>query len=103
MPVTERTPIPYEEAIARILAHVPPPKPVEVPLAEAAGRVFLDTLVADFSLPPFRRSGADGFAIRSRDVERASRNGPFACASSRNSPRDGRTTHRLPRGRPCAS
>lgn len=72
LPVAERTPIPYEEALAKIMAHVPSPKPVEVPLAEAAGRVFLDTLVADFSLPPFRRAGADGFAIRSRDVEKAS-------------------------------
>jgi len=76
LPVTERTPVPYSEALARIMACVPSPKTIDISLAEAGGRVFLDTLTAEFSLPPFRRAGADGFALRSRDVEEATRERP---------------------------
>ncbi|MDP9248108.1 MAG: molybdopterin molybdenumtransferase MoeA, partial [Candidatus Dormibacteraeota bacterium] len=39
-------------------------------MAEAAGRVLVDDLVASSPLPPFRSSAVDGYAIRAADAGR---------------------------------
>jgi molybdopterin molybdotransferase len=39
-----------------------------VPLADAAGRVLAEEIVADRDYPPFARSARDGFAIRAADI-----------------------------------
>ena len=57
-----------EEALARVLARVQPLEPEPVPVAEAAGRVLAQDVVALVDLPPFRSSAMDGFAIRAADV-----------------------------------
>jgi molybdopterin molybdotransferase len=41
---------------------------VRVPLAQAAGRVLAETLLAPLALPPFDNSAVDGFAVRHADV-----------------------------------
>jgi molybdopterin molybdotransferase len=42
-----------------------------VPLGQAWGRVLAEEVKADRDYPPFNRSTRDGFAVQSRDVERA--------------------------------
>lgn len=41
---------------------------VRVPLAQAAGRVLAEHLLAPLALPPFDNSAVDGFAVRHADV-----------------------------------
>ncbi|MGB3336033.1 MAG: gephyrin-like molybdotransferase Glp [Devosia sp.] len=60
--------LPVEDAIAAILARVPAPSAETVPLAEAAGRVLLHTLLATHDQPPFSSSAMDGYAMRAADV-----------------------------------
>ncbi|QZA32220.1 gephyrin-like molybdotransferase Glp [Hydrogenibacillus sp. N12] len=73
----ERTPVSMEEALARILRHVPPPLKERVGLAEAAGRILAEPLVAEADVPAFRRSGVDGYAVRSQDVLGAAADRPI--------------------------
>jgi molybdopterin biosynthesis enzyme len=44
------------------------PAPVNVTLADAAGRVLADDAVASVSLPPFDNSAMDGYAVRAADI-----------------------------------
>ena len=57
-----------DEALARVLARTRPLESERVPLAEAAGRVLAEDVVAGVDLPPFASSAMDGFAIRAADV-----------------------------------
>jgi molybdopterin molybdotransferase len=57
-------------AASRVLELVPVLPGEDVPLAEAAGRVLVDDLVASSPLPPFRSSAVDGYAIRAADAGR---------------------------------
>lgn len=41
-----------------------------VPLAQAAGRILVDELVARIAVPPFDNSAMDGYAVRASDVAR---------------------------------
>jgi molybdopterin molybdotransferase len=57
-----------DEALARVLARAQPLDPERVPVAEAAGRVLAEDVVAGVDLPPFASSAMDGFAIKAGDV-----------------------------------
>jgi molybdopterin molybdotransferase len=61
--------LPVEEALARILAIVPAPVGVDVPIGQAAGRVLIDPVVAHHDQPPFAASAMDGYAVRAEEVE----------------------------------
>ena len=60
--------LPVEDAIAAILNRVPPPASEIVALAEAAGRVLLEPVIATHDQPPFHSSAMDGYAMRAADV-----------------------------------
>ncbi|WP_332702530.1 molybdopterin molybdotransferase MoeA [Devosia sp.] len=60
--------LPVDDAIAAILKRVPAPIAETVPLAEAAGRVLLEPVVATHDQPPFNSSAMDGYAIRAADI-----------------------------------
>ena len=60
--------ISVDDALARILALIPPPVAQTVPLAQASGRVLAAPLVARLSQPPFDASAMDGYAVRATDV-----------------------------------
>ena len=47
-----------------------------VPLSEANGRVLAADVVARGDVPPFSRAGMDGYAVRARDTQGASRSSP---------------------------
>jgi molybdopterin molybdotransferase len=53
---------------ARIAALVPKAPVVPAPLAECAGRVLGEDVVAPVALPPFDNSAMDGYAVRAADV-----------------------------------
>lgn len=57
-----------DEALARVLEHVRPLALEEVAVGGAAGRVLAADVAAAVSLPPFRSSAMDGYAVRSRDL-----------------------------------
>ena len=61
----------YEEALEKLLEHIPKPAPIRVPLQEALGRVLAAPVLADSDLPPFKKSFVDGFAVRSQDAVQA--------------------------------
>jgi len=57
-----------EEALARILAAIPPSAGEILPLGEAHARVLLERIVSALDLPPFDNSAMDGYAVRAQDV-----------------------------------
>src|SRR6476469_4774772 len=67
-----------EEARARFSAHVDfnPQGSEAVTLAAALSRVLAADIVAPIDVPPFDRSGVDGFAVRAADTAAASERAP---------------------------
>jgi molybdopterin molybdotransferase len=61
-----------EEAWARLEPRVHPLATELVPVTEAAGRVAAEAVRAAASVPHFRRSAMDGFALRAEDLRGAS-------------------------------
>ncbi len=59
--------ISVDEAIRRVLAATPVLAPERVPIAEAAGLVLAEALVASEDLPPFPASTMDGYAVIAAD------------------------------------
>ncbi len=60
--------LPFDEALARVLARAQPLETERVEVADACGRVLAEDVVAAVDLPPFPSSAMDGFAVRSADV-----------------------------------
>jgi molybdopterin molybdotransferase len=63
--------LPFEEALAIVLAEVKPLPGEEVTLEQALGRVLAEDVASDQDLPPFDRAAMDGFALRAADVATA--------------------------------
>lgn len=61
--------ISVEEALTRILAEIKPLEAIQVPLAEAAGLVLAEDVIAGEDIPPFANSAMDGFALLSKDSQ----------------------------------
>lgn len=61
--------IPVDEALSRVLALAPAPRPDLVPLERAAGRALLEPARARLTQPPFDAAAMDGYALRSRDLD----------------------------------
>ncbi|MES2640061.1 MAG: gephyrin-like molybdotransferase Glp [Myxococcota bacterium] len=57
-----------EEALARVLAHIPAARVERASLADAHGRVLAEDIVSPGELPPWPASAMDGFAVRAADV-----------------------------------
>lgn len=57
-----------EEALARVLAHVPANGSERVELLSAYGRVLAEDVHAPVELPPWPGSAMDGYAVRAADV-----------------------------------
>ena len=61
----------YEEALARILAAIPPPVTERIALADAQDRVLAVSAPSPVNLPPLDNSSMDGYAVRAADVATA--------------------------------
>lgn len=68
-----REPIKVKEAQARIAPYIQPGTVEEVALLDSIGRRLAEDIKATDPVPHFRRSGMDGFAVRSADTKGASR------------------------------
>src|SRR3972149_3242363 len=77
------------EARARILERFRPLETETIPLAQAAGRVLAEDVIAAQPVPPFANSSMDGYAVRVRDVAAASREQPAALTVSGGIPAGG--------------
>ena len=64
------------DALALILAGVEPLSGERVSLLEALGRVVIEPIVANDSLPPFANSSMDGYALRAADISSATEEQP---------------------------
>jgi molybdopterin molybdotransferase len=62
------SPVPLEEARARVLSRCPPLSPRAVPLGEALGCVTSVELTAEEDVPPFANTAMDGYALRAADT-----------------------------------
>lgn len=60
--------IPISKALKLIAAQTAPLGTEKVPLADAAGRILAEPVVADTDLPPFDRSMMDGYAVIAADT-----------------------------------
>ena len=58
-----------DEALASILAHARPMRATSVPAARALGRSLAQPIRARATLPAWRNSAMDGFAVRSGDLD----------------------------------
>jgi len=63
--------LPVGDALARILADVPPMPAETVPIAEARGRTLAADCAARRTQPPFPTTAMDGYAVRGADVATA--------------------------------
>lgn len=61
-----RTPVPV--ACEWVDTHTAPLASVTVPVADAAGRVLSEPLIAPIDVPPFDRSAMDGYAVRADET-----------------------------------
>jgi molybdopterin molybdotransferase len=62
--------ISVEEALARVTGAFAPLESEQVPLHEALGRALAEDVTARITQPPAAVSAMDGYAVRSRDLER---------------------------------
>lgn len=75
-----------EEAQQTILDHIRVLGAETVSLHEAWDRHLAEALIAPHPFPPFRRSGMDGYAVRTADLEHARLDGPAELAVLENLP-----------------
>jgi molybdopterin molybdotransferase len=68
--------ISVDEALDKILSHVPPLGFEKVSLLDALGRVIGEDIYAKRNIPPLDNSAMDGYALKSEDVRKASQNHP---------------------------
>ncbi|MEX2532363.1 MAG: gephyrin-like molybdotransferase Glp [Nitriliruptoraceae bacterium] len=74
--------ISIESHLAAILASLPQPEPIELPLIDALGMTLIDDFVSQIDLPAFANSAMDGFAVVAADLAEASLETPIALALS---------------------
>lgn len=68
--------ISVSKALSTMSEAIAPLAPERVPIGAAAGFTTASPIRAQTSLPPFRQSAMDGFALRSSDVSRAGADAP---------------------------
>lgn len=69
--------ISLEEALSELGEYCSPVKEVEeAAILSCAGRILAEDVYAEIDNPPFDRSPVDGYAVRSADIEKASRDCP---------------------------
>ena len=62
--------LPVEEALGIVLEQASPLSLETIPLGSAAGRVLAEEVLSDADQPPFPKAMMDGYARRSRDLDR---------------------------------
>ncbi len=77
-PVFERRLVDYENALELCLENVPDQKIATeaVALADSLGRILRQDVESDIAIPPFNKSTMDGYAVKSDDVQSATKENP---------------------------
>lgn len=70
--------ITYPEALAKIKESIKPLQSEVITIDHALGRVNTDAILAPLSLPNFRNSAMDGYAVRTQDLLQATAEQPVA-------------------------
>ncbi len=70
--------ISVDEALNRILTRIPVLGLEKVNIISSLGRVIGEDIVASRDIPPLDNSAMDGYAVRSGDIKRASRDNPIS-------------------------
>ena len=66
-----------EECLKRMLEEIKPTKKTEwVSLEECEGRICSEEILAENMVPPFPKSAMDGYAVRAKEVEKATKEEP---------------------------
>lgn len=60
-----------EDALSRILDHLPLLDAERISLDDSIGRVLREDIISDLDLPPFDRARMDGYALRASDTDAA--------------------------------
>ena len=68
--------ISYQEAL-KIIQNNHPMSPIPLPTKECNGLVIREDIISNCSIPPFRNSAMDGFAVLAKDIENASPSSPI--------------------------
>jgi molybdopterin molybdotransferase len=68
----------FAEARGLVLESARPLPAARVPIERSLGRALRQAVVAPHSLPPFRNSAMDGYAVRAADLARAANEAPVA-------------------------
>ncbi len=74
--IEKRDAISVEEAVHRVMQYAHVGGTEKVAIHEAYGRFLGEDLIATYDIPFFDRSAFDGYAVRSQDLETASRENP---------------------------
>lgn len=72
----KRTPLPIEQAVKKVMAHLLEGKTEEVSIFECEGRYLAEDIIATHDVPLFTRSAFDGYAMRSVDTVHATSQEP---------------------------
>lgn len=67
----------FKDACQKLIDLVEPVKTEKIALAESAGRILAEAVVAGEDVPPFDRSPYDGYAFRAVDTSTASKETPI--------------------------
>jgi molybdopterin molybdotransferase len=66
-----------EQAVDRVLAGLAPLETETIPILSALGRILAQDISADYDIPPHPNTAMDGYAIRSADTTKASKQNPI--------------------------
>lgn len=70
VPENSRIMITYDEAYQQMMATVFPLPSETIDLLDAPGRILAEDIISDIDMPPFNKSGMDGYACRREDLPR---------------------------------
>jgi molybdopterin molybdotransferase len=90
---------PVDEQIARVLARVTAPEPIELALLDAQGLLAAEQVLATAPLPGFDNSAMDGYAVHAADVATASSGEPVVLPVVGDVAAGARTVHSVGSGR----
>jgi molybdopterin molybdotransferase len=90
---------PVDEQVARVLAQVGAPEPIELALLDAQGLLAAEQVTASAPLPGFDNSAMDGYAVHSADVAGARSDSPVVLPVVGDVAAGARTVHSVGTGR----
>lgn len=77
--VEVRKPIQVKEAVERVMKDIPHVQTEVVQMEESDNRILQEPVIARHAIPAFDKSPYDGFALRSIDIQKASKETPCIC------------------------